>query len=93
MISKSDMAKLSTIISSASEVSEIREIQDILASSFRRISRAKSNEFRVGQRVSFTSRTGSDITGKVLKINQKTVSIEASNGSRWKVSSTLLRVA
>lgn len=46
--------------------------------------------FRIGDKVSFTTRSGELIKGTVSKINQKTVTVNTST-STWKVSGTLLK--
>lgn len=46
-------------------------------------------KFRVGETVSFNN--GSDfITGKIMKLNQKTISVMTDNNERWNVAPRLL---
>lgn len=47
--------------------------------------------FHVGQRVLFITKEADVIYGNILKLNQKTVSVMAEDGTRWKVSPSLLR--
>jgi hypothetical protein len=54
--------------------------------------RAKFN-FRVGQRVSFPARNGTQVTGIIDKINRKNVKVRADGGLRWNVSPVYLKAA
>jgi len=47
--------------------------------------------FHIGQRVLFITKEADVIYGNILKLNQKTVSVMAEDGTRWKVSPSLLR--
>ncbi len=47
--------------------------------------------FHIGQRVLFITKEAEIIYGNILKLNQKTVSVMAEDGTRWKVSPSLLR--
>jgi len=47
--------------------------------------------FHIGQRVLFITKEADIIYGNILKLNQKTVSVMAEDGTRWKVSPSLLR--
>ena len=50
-------------------------------------------EFRVGERVEFTTREGRVQTGMIAKFNRKTVSVLTDGDRKWKVSPELLRKA
>lgn len=43
-------------------------------------------KYRPGDRVSFRARNGREVSGVLMKYNQKTVTIVADNGERWNVS-------
>lgn len=47
--------------------------------------------FHIGQRVLFITKKAEIIYGNILKLNQKTVSVMAEDGTRWKVFPSLLR--
>lgn len=47
--------------------------------------------FHIGQRVLFITKEADIIYGNILKLNQKTVSVMAEDGTRWKVSPSLLK--
>lgn len=48
-----------------------------------------AHSFRAGDKVCFTTKYGEKITGTVLKVNQKTVSVKTAT-TTWKVSGSLL---
>ena len=57
------------------------------------IARNMTRGLRVGDIVSFDSRSGT-VTGKVTKVNPKTVLVkDSTTGTVWKVSATLLEPA
>lgn len=65
----------------------VREIKD------RRTLLAKTTArgLRVGDTVSFEERKGATITGRVTKVNTKTVVVkQSSTGIQWKVTASLL---
>lgn len=47
-------------------------------------------DFKVGDTVNFDDRRGMPLTGKIIRLNQKTATVEAYNGE-WRVSFGLLR--
>lgn len=52
----------------------------------------KMQNFRIGERVCFMYETkGQLISGTIIRLNQKTVSIATDDGHRWNVAPTLLK--
>jgi ribosomal protein L35AE/L33A len=87
--------KMSTVVKSVlaiDNLEDLRKVQNALAIRFKELQARAAHSFSVGQRVSFTTKNGQKITGHVLKINQKTVSVKTMT-SEWKVSGSLLRSA
>ena len=55
------------------------------------LARQASRSFMVGDIVSFTGRRNATVTGRVTKVNQKTVVVLDSNSStQWKVTASML---
>ncbi len=88
-------------LQSASEVIEKLELDDLfrlkrlIENRLDRISRQYRNrllgQFSPGDRVRFKTSSGEEMTGIILRINQKTVSIDTGDGMGWwKVSPGLL---
>ncbi len=48
-------------------------------------------KFHVGELVAFTDSYGVEQTGRILRINKKTISVEVGTGGYWKVSPQFLR--
>jgi hypothetical protein len=48
------------------------------------------NQLQVGDMISFLGRNNQEIYGRILQLNQKTVSVLVKDGSRWRVSYGLL---
>ena len=47
-------------------------------------------ELRLGDKVSFSSDTGQKITGTILRLNRKSISLCAEDGHHWRVSPSFL---
>lgn len=71
-------------------IEDIRAIEDAIRVRFDIINRSASYEFRIGDTVRFNSKTRGIITGKISKINRKTIKVTTDSGMIWKVSPTLL---
>ena len=55
------------------------------------LARQASRSYSVGDVVSFTGRRNNTVTGRVTKVNQKTVVVLDSNSStQWKVTASML---
>lgn len=69
-------------------------IIDRLKDNHRRKIAAASIQFRVGQTVSFyNSRFHKEMTGVIMKINQKTIRINTTEDGIWNVTATMLKAA
>jgi hypothetical protein len=54
----------------------------------------KAASFGIGSRVEFTGKSGATITGRILKINPKTIMVEVDNTKKlWRVTPSLLRAS
>lgn len=52
----------------------------------------KKSQFNVGQRVKFlNSNNGTDVHGRIVKINRINIDIISDAGTRWRVSPTFLK--
>ena len=54
------------------------------------LARNTARSLVIGDTVTFTGRRGAKVTGTVDKINTKTVLVREANGTRWKVTASLL---
>jgi len=70
-------------------------LNNIIVDRLKLLSQIKSSEnmakFHVTQRVSFTSSEGTTITGRIIRINKKSVSILTDDDQRWNVSPVFLQ--
>ena len=69
---------------------ELREAFDMVRDAFRALERRRATAFLAGDRVQFRSRNGNVLTGTVEYPNDKTVTIKAEDGRKWRVSPSLL---
>ncbi len=77
-----DLAKFMELVKGAS-TAELHEFKSILDRQLR-------VSFKVGDKVRFDAGYRGVITGRVTKVNQKTVSVKADTGMNWKVHPTFL---
>ena len=96
MMRRSEMSAATKAILAIDNIEDLREAQNALQVRYRELQRRSALSFRVGDKVSFKSRSGDTITGTVSKVNQKTVAVKTvstlnSPASNWKVSPSLLR--
>lgn len=91
MMLVSDINK--AILSGNLSAEELRSISQATKAAYTMLQSRARFSFYVGESVSFTTRSGHPITGKVAKINQKTIQVRTDTGMEWKVSPSLLRKA
>lgn len=92
------MKEVLAAIQAESDVEALRTLNKAVVERIRQISGLKRYEFRVGQRVSFVTKGGARVYGKVTKINPKNIKVvaEAKPGmipTNWTVSPSLLSAA
>jgi uncharacterized protein YkvS len=56
------------------------------------LSRTTARALTIGDTVEFTGRHGHTERGRVVKINPKTVIVDAGPGQRWRVTASLLKI-
>lgn len=78
-------------ITSCKTLDDCRELSEALRERHRALTKAAAKSFARGSIVQFASRTGVIVTGKVTKINTKTVEVN-SGITRWRVSPSMLTV-
>lgn len=71
---------------------ELREINEALGYAWKRMSQATKRNFGRGDHVAFTSKKrGQRVTGRVLKVLRKNISVQEDNSPIvWRVSPNLL---
>ena len=70
------------------DIGELRALNRAVIERINILNRVSLDGFKIGEAVSFNAR-GDEITGIVLKINKKSVSVRTSKGT-WRVSPSLL---
>lgn len=70
---------------------DIRSIQQALKAAYSNMQTREKFSYRVGEEVTFKARSGEYISGKITKINQKTINVRTNTGMEWKVSPSLLK--
>lgn len=55
-----------------------------------RVPRPGRNDFRCGEKVAFEDKYVNTVVGTIVRINQRTVSIDPDDGSSWRVGFALL---
>ena len=74
---------------------ELRYLNRLIVERLKLISQAKSTKamarFNLGDLVEFQDNEGNQVTGRIIKLNKKTVSILTDGNQRWNVAPALLR--
>lgn len=74
---------------------DLRYLNHMVVERLKLLTQARSTvqlaQFAQGDRISFTTRDGTELHGTIVRLNKKTVSLRADDGSLWKVSPGLLR--
>jgi len=87
-----DLNKLASLISTIDSIDDLRKVNEWVRAKASHLQRVSAHSFYKGMRVSFKSnKTGCIITGRVNRVNQKTLSIIAEDGTSWKVSASLVK--
>lgn len=72
------------------DMEDVKEAWDVLKARHTFLAQVASLDFRPGENVSFEGRRGQMLSGKVVRVNQSSVSVDV-DGIPWKVASTLLK--
>lgn len=71
-----------------------KQINAALKMRYAELQRRKAASFGIGSRVEFTDKLGATLTGRILKINSKTIMVEVDNTKKlWQVTPSLLRAS
>ena len=73
-------------------INELRQVNEYIGMMYKIQQQRAASAFSRGDKVSFQSRTGDKISGTVVKVNQKTVTVSTPVG-QYKVSGSLLKAA
>ena len=57
------------------------------------LARSATRGLSVGDKVKFTGKRGETVTGRVSKVNSKTVLVDSAGGVTWRVTASLLSAA
>lgn len=90
------MAMVNTVVDQIARMDREELNQAIQAVRLRQtyLARQASRSFVIGDTVSFTGRRNVKVTGRVTKVNQKTVVVMDNNSStQWKVTASMLAPA
>ena len=91
-----DRAEAAEAIRRMSE-EDLRFLNRLIVERLKLIGQARStamlSRFSVGDRVSFSSSTGEQKTGVIVRLNKKTASIATDDGQQWNVHPGFLTVA
>jgi hypothetical protein len=91
-----DTRRIEDFIKDLSE-QELAYLNRLIVERLKLIHQAKSTlemaKYGIGERVEFEDNDGNTISGRVIKLNKKTVSILTDDRQRWNVAPFLLRSA
>jgi len=95
-MNSSEIKRVYDLIEKAESIDELRNIQVVLHNKWRELQRSKVAAmlaaYRVGDVVTFEDKNGKPVVGKIRTVNEKTCTIDAEDGGKWRVHPTFLRL-
>ena len=91
MLTTNEIAKLQVLMAKA-DIDQFQHIADMFNATRRMKVNSLKNNFKVGQKVTWTGKRGFQ-EGVITKINRKNIVVNAGPGGMWNVSPALLTVA
>ena len=89
-----DLRRIEDFIKSLGE-EELVYLNRLIVERFKLISQAKSTremaKYNIGELVEFEDNNGETVTGRVIKLNKKTVSVLTDSNQKWNVYPGFLR--
>ena len=76
-------------IRSINSTSELQKISKIISARHKELQRHMATKFSVGDKVTFSGKYGNVESGKIIKINQKSIDVRTLT-NRWRVSPSML---
>ena len=93
-VNRSDTKRIEDFIKNLTE-EELFYLNRLIVERLKLMSQAKSTfemaKFNIGELVQFEDNDGNTITGRVIKLNKKTISILTENHQRWNVAPVFLK--
>ena len=90
MVSPTMNGDIYTAILTETDNDRLKMWNRLIISRMRDLSAMSVQNFRYGNRVSFTGKFGQKLTGTVIRTNRKTVQVKVDNGVTWRVPGSLL---
>ena len=84
------LKQIQKLIDSLESTDDLNRVALVLKARHKTVQCLKAMAFRRGQPVAFTSSTGKDLQGKIIKINTKSIDVETPMG-KWRVSPSMLK--
>jgi len=69
---------------------ELNRLRSALSRAITRRQTEAARKFRLGDKVKFAAKSGTEITGVIKKINTKTIIVQTALNGNWRVSPALL---
>jgi hypothetical protein len=69
---------------------ELKNIQSAISIRWSELTTKAARAFRPGDRVTWQTKQGVPMSGRVTRINRKTIGIQADDGDNWRVAPSLL---
>ena len=90
-LSHNNLNTLQTILGKM-EPQDFNVVNDIVRKAFSHAQLRAGGKFAIGDHVSWINKRGVVVTGKIRKINRKSVIVDAENGQAWRVSPSMLKL-
>lgn len=85
------LKQIQKLIDSLESTEDLNRVALVLKARHKTVQCLKAMAFRKGQTVAFTSRSGKQVQGTILKINTKSIDVDSPLG-KWRVSPSMLKL-
>lgn len=85
------LKQIQKLIDTLESTEDLNRVALVLKARHKTVQCLKAMSFRKGMTVAFTSRSGKQVQGTILKINTKSIDVDSPLG-KWRVSPSMLKL-
>lgn len=91
MLTKDELSQIENLFDKLDNRDDFRKVAKLYKSAQTWWQIESGRKYRVGDVVMFKTKAGDKITGKIERINQKSIRVLSDNGEQWKVAPSLIK--
>lgn len=91
MLTKDELSQIESLFDKMENGDEFRQVAGLYKDAQTRWQIKSGRKYRVGDVVMFKTRAGVEVTGKIERINKKSIRLLSDDGELWKVAPSLIK--